>query len=112
MVNVLVDVLKGIPPEVATLVLAMIPIGELRGALPTALLVYEMPLLKALGLSLIGNMIPVYFLLILFKRLSDWLRSHSPLADRLLTKLYERTRHKLADKVEKYGAWGIFKRLG
>ena len=103
----LVTALAGVPAELATVVLAMVPIGELRGALPVALLVYELPLVQAVFFSILGNLIPVYFLLLFFEHGAAWAQRHSPLADRILEKLYERTRRKLEDKVEKYGPWAL-----
>ena len=94
-------------PELATVILSMIPVGELRGGLPVALTVYKLPVLAAVILAIIGNMLPVYFLLLFFERASNWLRRKSILADYLLDWLFERTRRKLHDKVEKYGYWAL-----
>jgi len=105
--NQLVLFLAGVPAEVATVILAMVPVGELRGALPVALLVYDMPVAKAVFLSLFGNLIPVYFLLVFFERVAKWAERHSPLLNRLLQGLYERTRNKLGGKVAKYGPWAL-----
>jgi hypothetical protein len=69
-------------PEVVTVLLAMLPVGELRLALPTALVVYKLPVLLAVLYSIIGNMLPVYFLLVFFERASTWLSERSELARR------------------------------
>lgn len=99
--------LQSIPPQVATLLLASIPVGELRGALPVALTVYKLPLAQAVFWSILGNMLPVYFLLLFFEKGSAWISARSPYAKELLEKLYERTRRKLDGKVEKYGVWAL-----
>lgn len=103
----LVQALSSIPPQLATVVLAMVPVGELRGALPVALTLYKLPVIEAMFWSIVGNMLPVYLLLVFFEKTAAWLQQHSPLADRLLQKLYDRTRHKLDGKVEKYGPWAL-----
>ncbi|MDO8633398.1 MAG: small multi-drug export protein [Candidatus Wildermuthbacteria bacterium] len=43
--------------ELKTFFIAMIPVVELRGAIPIALEVYHLPLWKALPLSVLGNLI-------------------------------------------------------
>ncbi len=99
--------LQNTPPEIATLVLAMIPVGELRGALPIALTIYKLPVLQAAFWAVLGNMIPVWFLLIFFEKVSKWLMERSDFWNRFFEKLFERTQHKLEDKVEKYGVWAL-----
>jgi len=103
----LIDFFRAFPPEVATVLLAMLPIAELRGALPTAIVVYDLPVWKAILLSIIGNMLPVYFLLIGFEKVSQWLRVRFVFFDNLFNKLFDRTRQKLESKVDKYGAWAL-----
>lgn len=106
-INTLIEYLQGIPPELATMILSVMPIVELRGALPVALLVYKLPIASAFFWSLIGNIIPVYFLLVFFERFSNWIRPRSKTADRFLTWLFERTRRKLNGQIEKYGYWAL-----
>lgn len=99
--------LGNIPAEIVIIILSTLPIGELRGALPIALTIYDMPIAKAIFLSILGNILPVYFLLIFFEKGSKYARKHSEYADKLLDKLFERTRRKLETKVQKYGPWAL-----
>ena len=94
-------------PEIATVLLAALPLGELRLALPAALVVYKLPVLEAVALSILGNMLPVYFLLVFFERTAAWLSERSVLADRFLQWLFERTQHKLDKRVKKYEHWAL-----
>ncbi len=105
--DVLLELLQSFPPEIATILLAALPVMELRGALPLALVVYRLPVVTALVLSVIGNMLPVYFLLVFFERFSVWIRRHSALADSALQWLFARTRRKLDGSVQKYGYWAL-----
>ena len=107
MPDFLIDFFRDFPPEVATVLLAMLPIAELRGALPAAIVVYDLPVWKAILLSIIGNMLPVYFLLIGFERVSQWLRVRFVFFDVLFNKLFDKTRQKLESKVDKYGVWAL-----
>ncbi|MDP3970936.1 MAG: small multi-drug export protein [bacterium] len=97
-----VELFIGIPSQIATILIAMIPIGELRGALPIALGPYSLPLWQAYPLAVLGNMIPVFFILWLFGPVSEWLRQWK-IFNRFFDWLFERTRKKFYDKHKKWG---------
>lgn len=92
--------LGSLPTELVTLILAILPISELRGAIPYG--VYNnLPFFKVFAISIIGNLIPViplYFFLnhlLLFlsrfrygKLFSDWLK-RSTLKRSKVIELYE-----------------------
>ncbi len=107
MLDYLVEVMKAVPSEAATVILATMPVGELRGALPVALVVYKIPIPLAVFLSILGNMLPVYFLLVFYEQVSGWLSKRSARAETFFEWLFERTRLKLHAKVEKYGYWAL-----
>jgi|SRR3989344_3722959 len=106
-VSSLAEALASVPPQLATLIIAALPIAELRGSIPVALTVYDMSVPSTFFWSVLGNMIPVYFILILFEKVSAWLRVRSKKIDQLLTWLFERTQHKLEKNVAKYGWWAL-----
>jgi uncharacterized membrane protein len=82
---------------------AMTPIGELRASIPLGLTILHQPWFLVFAISVIGNMIPPIFILWLFPKFSGWLMSHSKFMNRFLNWLFERTRKKVHDKIEKYG---------
>ena len=82
---------------------AMTPIGELRASIPLGLTILKQPWYFVFVISVIGNMIPPIFILWLFPKISTWLMSHSKLMNKILHWLFERTRKKTKDKIEKYG---------
>ncbi|HNT35996.1 MAG TPA: small multi-drug export protein [bacterium] len=96
------EMFRGLPPEMATILTAMIPIGELRASIPIAIKIYQMPVLSAFVFSLIGNMIPVPFILLFIDKVSQFLMKRSPLFERFFNWLFERTRKKFAAQYEKY----------
>lgn len=98
--------ISGLPPEAAVLLLAAMPVSELRGALPLAVLTFKMPLPYAFFLAVLGNLIPVLFLLWLLKPLEERMRRFGP-GRALFDSLYRRARGR-ADLVEKYEALGLF----
>ena len=89
----------------AVLVIAASPISELRGAIPVAIIGFHFPWYYALLVSVIGNLLPVPFILLFFNALSRFL-SRVSLFDRMLHWLFERTRQK-GKLIERYGGIGL-----
>ncbi|MBC8368339.1 small multi-drug export protein, partial [bacterium] len=58
------DATGNLPPFWRVLLFAMLPILELRGAIPWALFMEKMPWLEAYLISVLGNAIPVVPLLL------------------------------------------------
>lgn len=84
----------------------MIPVIELRGAIPIAVangLDYRV----AIAVSIIGNIIPVPFIIIFIRKIFAFLRKISSKLDMLVTKLEKRAEKK-SDVVQKYAFWGLF----
>ena len=89
----------------ATFFLSMLPVGELRAGLPYGIAQgLEYPL--ALMAALLGNMVPVPFIIVYIKRVFEWMRKHLPSMNSLVTKLENRA-HLKGETVDKYGHWGL-----
>ena len=96
---------KGVSPELIVVIISMIPVIELRGSIPVGILLFNIHWLKAALLSIIGNMIPVPFILLLV----DWffsLISKVKPGKRFTQWLFARTRRK-GKSIEKYEAIGL-----
>jgi len=92
-------------PEISVLLFSMLPIAELRGAIPLALIKFHFPFWKAYILGVVGNLTPIYPLLILLEPLSSWLSKTKP--GKIFFKwLFERTRRK-SKIIERYEALGL-----
>ena len=65
----LVAALAWLPAWFVVIFISMIPFVELRGAIPVAVTVYEMDIVEAYVLAVIGNMIPVPFILLFLGRI-------------------------------------------
>lgn len=91
--------------ELITVIVAALPVSELRGAIPLALLTFKIPLAKAFLLSVLGNLIPVIPLLLFLQPVSEKLR-RLRLWSKFFDYLFERTRRK-ASLVEKYETLGL-----
>ncbi|MDI6830485.1 MAG: small multi-drug export protein [Actinomycetota bacterium] len=92
----------GIPVWVRTAAIAMVPVFELRGAIPIAYLTWKMNIWHTYLWAVVGNMIPVPFILLLLGPVSNWLRRHSGLMDRFFTWLFARTRRKHGKSFERW----------
>lgn len=97
-----VDALRGLPPALVVFVAAMLPVSELRGAIPAGLLIYDLPVGVVLALALVGNFLPVPFIVYALEPVSDWMRARSRLADRFFNWLFERTRRKHTKRFERF----------
>jgi uncharacterized membrane protein len=84
--------------------IAASPIAELRVAIPLAILEYDFPWYYAFLFAIIGNMLPVPFIL-LFLDTASRLLSKIAFFDRILKWLFEHTRKrgKLVERYERIG---------
>jgi uncharacterized membrane protein len=88
-----------------TFLLAMIPISELRGALLVAIPVFHMPWYQAFYLAVIGNLIPVPFLLLFFDAVSKLIKKNKR-GKQLIDWLLSRTAKRMGN-MEKYKFAGL-----
>lgn len=58
---------------IVTLIISMIPIIELRGAIPVAVFTFHLSYIEAFIVSFIGNIIPVYFIVKFIRPIFDLL---------------------------------------
>lgn len=89
-----------------TLLWAMVPVVELRGAIPIGVGV-GLPLWVSIAVSIIGNMIPVPFIILFIRQIFKWMRKVNSTFARIVDKMEEKA-NKHRDKVTKYGFWGLF----
>ncbi len=99
--------LTNIPSELATFVLAMLPIFELRGALPIALEVYHLPPGSAFLWSVLGNIFPIIFILYFLDVVSSFLSQRFSFFKKFFTWLFERTRRNHNGRFEKWGSLAL-----
>ena len=90
-----------------TLLISMFPIVELRGAIPVAVLLHDLHPVLAFTVSVIGNLIPVPFIIIFIRKIFHWIRKHIPKLGSLVDRLEEKGKSK-KDAVLKLGFWGLF----
>lgn len=89
----------------ATFLISMVPIIELRGGLPYGIaLGLDYP--QALIASVVGNMVPVPFIIIYIRRIFSWLRKSSRWWDEKIF-LLEKKAHLKGQMVRKYSTIGL-----
>lgn len=90
---------------ISTFFISMVPVVELRLGLPYGIaLGLDYPL--ALLAALIGNMVPVPFIIVYIRRVFIWIRRHWERLDGFITKL-ENKAHLKGEAVRKYGPLGL-----
>jgi uncharacterized membrane protein len=95
----------GFAPEWAVFLTSMIPVVELRGALPLAINLFHIPWYKAFIISLVGNILPVPFILLFLKPVTKLL-CRVPILEKFFDYLFSRTRKK-SSMIEKYEELGL-----
>lgn len=89
-----------------TFLIAMVPVIELRGAIPVGVAMGLDPL-TALLAAILGNMLPIPFILIFIRHIFKWMRVHMPKLGGLLDRL-EAKAHLKGQTVTHYKYLGLF----
>jgi uncharacterized membrane protein len=89
-----------------TFLISMVPVIELRGAIPIAT-ANGLNFGIAILVSVLGNLVPVPFIIIFIRKIFAWMRGKSRWLDRLVTKLEKRAEMK-SKTVLQYAFWGLF----
>ncbi len=92
-----------------TLIISMIPIIELRGAIPIAVFTFKLTYVEAFVISFIGNIIPVYFIVKFIRPIFDLL-SKIKIFKKFIEWLTEKTTKKIAEnpRLQKATILGIY----
>ena len=92
--------------EFILFLISMVPILELRGGLLAAGPAFlNVELAKAVPICVIGNPVPIPFILLLITKIFDWMKGTKrlkPMVEKLEKKAMSRS-----DKIEKYEFWGL-----
>lgn len=99
------DFLMHLPPDLAILLMAILPIVE-KFALSVGIGVYHMSVLEALSLVVIGNMIPVIVILLLAEKFHVWISAHDSIFGKAWVRSVAHAQAKFA-RYEKYGLIGL-----
>lgn len=99
--------LETVGKELCVFFCSILPVIELRGAIPMAFAL-GLPWWQAYLISVLGNLLPVPFILLLINLVIKWMSSSkvtffNKIANFLLKKV-----EKNRERIEKYSFWGLF----
>lgn len=90
--------------EIIVIILSSFPILEVRGGMIVASLLGMNPY-KALLLGILGNLLPIPFLIFLLKPFFNWLRKWKSFSK--IIAFLEKKAYKNQEKISKYQFWGL-----
>lgn len=92
--------------EVIVFLISMVPILELRGGLLAAGPAFlDVPMWRAIPICVVGNLLPIPFILLLITKIFDWMKGTKKLKP-VVEKLEKKAMSKSAN-IEKYEFWGL-----
>ena len=94
--------------ELILFIISMVPILELRGGLLAAFL--NIPMWRAIPVGIIGNLLPIPFILLLITKIFDWMKGTKRLKP-VVEKLEKKAMSQSAN-IEKYEFWGLVAFVG
>ena len=89
-----------------TFLMAMVPIIELRGAIPYGAGIAGLPIWQAALIAVLGNLLPVPFLVVFTRDVFAWMRNKSDRLNSIVLRM-ERKADKNKDVVLRYEFWGL-----
>jgi len=98
--------LETVGRELCVFFCSMIPIIELRGAIPMGAIL-GLPWWQSYLLSVLGNMLPVPFILLFIKAVLKWMTNSKIKFFNKLAGWLNRKVEKNRDKIAKYSFWGV-----
>lgn len=97
--------------EMIIFLISMVPILELRGGLLAASpALLNVPILRAVPICIIGNILPIPFILFLIEKVLNWMEHIPGLKKIALWIRNKAKKHK--GQVEKFGFWGLVAFVG
>ena len=98
-----------ISEQAVVFLISMLPILELRGGLLAASLL-KIPPVQAIPVCIIGNIIPIPFILLFIKQIFKWMKEIKVFRPSIV-KLEERAMGR-SDQIRKYEFWGLVAFVG
>ena len=88
-----------------TFLIAMIPVLELRAAIPAGVIA-GLNIQTVLAAAIMGNLLPIPFIIVFIRKIFKWMQSKSPWLANIVAKLEAKAEKKKA-QVLKYEFWGL-----
>lgn len=109
LVNYMIELFNGLNANFTIFVISMIPILELRGGMIAARIL-SVPYVRALLICVVGNIIPIPFILLFIDKIFYVLKKIS--ITKPLVEYLEKKAMGKSDKIKRYEFWGILLFVG
>ena len=109
LVNSLVDLFSGLNKDVVVFIISMLPLLELRGGLIAASIL-NVSFLPGYILSILGNVLPIPFLLLFLEKILNWLGKFK--STKKIVNKFEKKVLSKKDQIDKYGYIGLMLFVG
>lgn len=93
-----------VSPEIVVFIISLFPILEVRGGLVAARLL-QIPETTAVPLCVLGNVLPIPFILLFIKQIFKWMKKTKVFRPMILW--LEKKAMGKSTQIEKYGFWGL-----
>lgn len=103
MADWITSLIAGLSPEMATILLAIIPVGELRLAMPIALTVFDLSPATAFAYAYLGNIIPLILVYLFLPSLLKFATAHSRWLKHITQDYFLSLERKHQEKYDRYG---------
>ena len=90
--------------EVIVFIISLLPVLELRGGLIAAAIL-KIPYVKAAIICIVGNILPIPFILLFLNRIFNFMEKCEP--TKKIVKYFKNLAVKNKSKIDKYGFWGL-----
>ena len=109
LVNFFIELFNGINKDIVVFIISMMPILELRGGLLAASIL-NISLVKGLIICIIGNVLPIPFVLLLIEYIFNLFEKFKP--TKKIVKWLKNKAMKKSDSIKKYGYVGLILFVG
>lgn len=109
LLNFLLDLMNGLNKDLTLFIVSMVPLIELRGGIIAAALL-GVPVVRGWLICIIGNMIPIPFILLFINEIFDIMKKWGPTA-KIVDRLETRAMGK-SEKIQRYEFWGLMLFVG
>lgn len=106
--DIIINWFMNFPKGLATFLIALIPVTELRASIPLAVKEFGMTPFEAWLLSVLGTFFAMVIIVFLMDPIAKFLSKHFAFFEKFFRWLFEHTRKRANGKMEKYGEWAIF----
>jgi uncharacterized membrane protein len=97
---------EGMLKLITVFFISMVPVIELRGAIPVGVAAGCDPWITML-VAIVGNLMPIPFILLFIRKIFHWMRQKSPRLNAVVDRMEAKAEAK-KDKVLKYEKFGLF----